>query len=84
MLFSLCFLLFKPSCSQSNIPRPDTGRRNQDSAGRNRCAQTRNGASRNPIFTTKDTKNTKKNRTICHIQYFVSFVLFVVNKFCRK
>jgi hypothetical protein len=38
-------------------------------------------ASRNPIFTTKDTK---KNRAICHIQYFVSFVLFVVKKFCQK
>ena len=24
------------------------------------------------------------NRTICHPQYFVSFVLFVVKKFCRK
>jgi hypothetical protein len=44
----------------------------------------RNAAGRNPMFTTKDTKITKKNRTICHIQYFASFVLFVVKKFCQK
>jgi hypothetical protein len=44
----------------------------------------RNAAGRNPMFTTKDTKITKKNRTICHIQYFVSFVFFVVKKFCRE
>jgi hypothetical protein len=47
-------------------------------------AQSPSAASRNPIFTTKDTKITKKNRTICHIHYFVSFVLFVVKKFCQK
>jgi hypothetical protein len=41
-------------------------------------------ASRNPIFTTKGTKITKKNRAICHIQYFVSFVLFVVKGLCQK
>jgi hypothetical protein len=46
--------------------------------------QRRSAAARDPIFTTKDTKITKKKRTICHIQYFVSFVLFVVKKFCQK
>jgi len=45
------------------------------------CAHSRNAAGRNPIFTTKITK---KNHTICHIQYFVSFVLFVVKRFCQK
>jgi len=48
------------------------------------AAKEHNADSRNPIFTTKDTKTTKKNRTICLIQYFVSFVLFVVKKFCQK
>jgi hypothetical protein len=47
-------------------------------------AQRRSAVGRNSIFTTKDTKITKKNRTICHIQYFVSFVLFVVKKFYQK
>ena len=46
--------------------------------------QRHSAASRNPIFTTKDTKITKKNRTICYNQDFVSFVLFVVKKFCQK
>jgi hypothetical protein len=40
--------------------------------------------SHNSIFTTKDTKITKKNRTICHNQDFALFVLFVVKKFCQK
>jgi len=47
-------------------------------------AQRPSAAGRNPMFTTKDMKITKKNRTICHIQYFASFVLFVVKKFCQK
>src|SRR5580692_10084006 len=41
MLCSLCFLLFKKSCSQSKIPRPGTARRNQNPVGRNFGAQRR-------------------------------------------
>jgi hypothetical protein len=72
------------SCSKHLVPKPTfhgLARRagpNQDPAGRKMFAQSHSGASPNSIFTTKDTKITKKNRIICHIQYFVSFVLFVV------
>jgi hypothetical protein len=51
--------------------------------GFNAKAQRHSAAGRNPIFTTK-AKITKKNRPICHIRYFVSFVRFVVKKFCQK
>jgi hypothetical protein len=50
----------------------------------NAKSQGHSAAGRNPIFTTKDTKITKKNHTICYNQDFVSFVLFVVKKFCQK
>jgi len=43
MLCSLCFLLFKASCSIGYNPRPDTARRNQNRAGRDMCAQRRRG-----------------------------------------
>jgi hypothetical protein len=70
--------------SQTRRIERSAGTIQQNRKNFNTNAQRHSAAARNPMFTTKDTKDTKKNRTIWHIQYFVSFVLFVVKKFCQK